>query len=478
MPNSYNMVMYAISSKIDHRYSEIGEKMQMATKADSILKKMEKRFENSKREEAQPSTISYSTVLKAWANAGRAMEAENILNKMISISKNSTTAEPACKPNLICFNTVIGGWAKSKGWDSAERALNILEQMEKLSETKDYPDIFPDTITYSSVISAYARSGREDSGDRAEELLQRSLRLFQEGRKYLKPDTMTFCSVLDALSKQNRINLQNRKTTPPEESECSRAEMVFEEMKEMYKKGDSSVRPNVVAYNILLSVYADSMKADKAIKLFEEMCQKYNEGDLHLKPDIITYNHYLFALANSSSKQNIDKAIDLLHIMENKMNDVVEPNLGSYLAILKALAKQSRRYPDAGTKCKTILDNMEERYSNGESIIKPDITCYNCWIDVYSKGGSKDAASNALNVIDRVIEVSEKFDVQPDVISFTTAMNAIAKSNCGSAPDKAQDLLNKMAALNIKPNKYTYNSFVSNARLCCLFSVFNLVLKL
>ena len=65
-----------------------------------------------------------------------------------------------------------------------------------------YEDLYPDTISYSSVISSYARSGRDDAGDRAEELLQRSLKLYNEGQYRLKPDSITFISVLDALSKQ------------------------------------------------------------------------------------------------------------------------------------------------------------------------------------------------------------------------------------------------------------------------------------
>ena len=65
-----------------------------------------------------------------------------------------------------------------------------------------YKDLYPDTISYSSVIAAFSRSGRDDAGDRAEELLQRSLKLYDEGQDGLKPDSITFISVLDALSKQ------------------------------------------------------------------------------------------------------------------------------------------------------------------------------------------------------------------------------------------------------------------------------------
>ena len=205
---SYNMAIHAISSNIDRRQVDPSVKLQSAQDADSILERMEQRYQRSRREEAQPTTITYSNVLNAWANAGRAPEAERVLEKMIAFSKDSANSSSDVKPNLICFNTVIDAWAKTKGQKSAENAMGILEQMEELSETGSYADIYPDTITYSTVISAFARSGRADAGDRAEELLERSLRLYNGGKKDLKPDSMTFCSVLDALSKQ-----RDRKST-------------------------------------------------------------------------------------------------------------------------------------------------------------------------------------------------------------------------------------------------------------------------
>ena len=108
------------------------------------MTRAEERYQLTKREDAQPDTITYSNVIKAWANAGKPVEAEAILNRMITLSANS---ERDVKPNLISFNTAIDAWAKSKEPNAAENALNILQQMENISESLNDASIYPDTLS-------------------------------------------------------------------------------------------------------------------------------------------------------------------------------------------------------------------------------------------------------------------------------------------------------------------------------------------
>ena len=119
---------------------------------------------------------------------------------MITVYNKDSSIVSSVQPSRLRFNTVLDAWAKTKGNTSAENAHTIFNRMEELSQMHE--DLYPDTISYSSVISSYARSGRDDAGDRAEELLQRSLKLYNEGQYRLKPDSITFISILDALSNQ------------------------------------------------------------------------------------------------------------------------------------------------------------------------------------------------------------------------------------------------------------------------------------
>ena len=463
---SYNLAIHAISSSIDHREGDSAFKLQRAAEADALLKRAESRYKRIRRKDAQPTTITYSNVLKAWANAGKATEAENVLNRMITLSEDTSSIDLDVKPNRICFNTVIDAWAKTKGRKSAENALNILERMEELSKAVDDVEMYPDTITYSTVISAFARSGRRDAGDRAEELLERSLHLYHEGNKDLKPDSMTFCSVLDALSKQSQYDREDSMSRKPS---SERARDVFERMKEMHRLGDTSVRPNTVAFNILMGMYATLMQTKNAEKLFEEMCELHEAGDSHVKPDTISYKNYIYALANSRSQVSMNKALKLL-LSIDKGHAFVKPDVSSYIAVLKAFAKQSNRDPNLLNDMEAILRSMEDRFRSGESVVRPVSICYNCYIDALSKCGASDAVTRTTQVIRDMTNLSIEWnspELLPDTITYTSTMNVIANSQEENRLDRGEKLLQEMKKQGVKPNRYTYNSFVSRTFATC-----------
>lgn len=447
----------SLSSSISDRWVDLDSKVEMAREADLLLERAETRYRCSNRVEARPTTITYANVLKAWANAERPMDAERILQKMITLSENSSDSTSSVKPNLICFNTVVNAWAKTKGRQSADNALRLMEKMEELSKLGEYRDVYPDTITYSSVISAFARSGREDAGCRAEELLERSINLYHDGKVNLRPDSMTFCSVLDALAKQSQFDHKY----PSRKSSIKRAEEVFERMKQMHLSGNSSVRPNTVAYNILIGMYATAKKVEDAENLFQEMQSSQSIA----KPDLITYNNYLYALANSDSKEHIERAISLLNEIKSTADGdtFIRPDTSSYMSVMKALARKSKRDPKAIQDMQNIIRTMENRYMSKESTAKPINVFYNCYIDALVKSGSDDAFDLALETIDRMKKMSKDWDSKdllPDTISYTILMNALANQR-NDTLGRAEDVLKTMEAEGLKPNRYTYNSFVS-----------------
>lgn len=447
----------SLSSSISDRWMDTDSKVEIAREADLLLERAETRHRHSHRAEVKPTTITYANVLKAWANAERAKDAERILEKMIKLSENPSDSASHVKPNLICFNTVVDAWAKTKDKQGADNALRLMEKMEELSKLEDYRDIYPDTITYSSVISAFARSGREDAGCHAEELLERSINLYHEGKANLRPDSMTFCSVLDALAKQSQFDYK----FPSRKSSIERAEEVFERMKQMHLSGNGSVRPNTVAYNILIGMYGNAKKVEDAKRLFQEMQSSHSLA----KPDLITYNTYLYTLANSNSKENLERALLLLNDMENAAEGdrLISPDTSSYMSVMKALAKKSKQDPQAIDEMGNILRAIENRYASGESTAKPINVFYNCYLDALTKSGSNDAYGLALETIDRMKKMSKEWDSKellPDTISYTILMNALANDR-KDASDRAEDVLKMMEAEGVKPNRYTYNSFVS-----------------
>ena len=451
LSHSYNIAINAISSKIDFKSNNSQEQYERALEADTLLTRVEERYQSTKREDVQPDTITYSNVIKAWANAGKPREAEAILNRMITLSENS---ERDVKPNLISFNTVIDAWAKSKEPNAAENALNILQQMENISESLNDTSIYPDTISYSSAISAMARSEKRNAGLQAVELLERSLELYSNGMETLKPDSISFCTTLDALSKQSKFD-----------EECIRvAQQIFRRMKQMGEDSDSSVQPTTIAYNIMLKIFASSGEIKELKLLFEDMLHSYKKGDIHVAPDDITYNTYLSALSNAKEGAYVKEALRMLREWEEDEN--VNLSVNAYVHILGALAKQTRHGENFLKEMEKLLDSLEERFLDGKSEIIPNTACYNCYIDALSKCASlKDKSTRAMEVLTRMKNFSKQCPSSltlplPDAITYTSIINTISYSKNDNTK-LAEDLISQMKVEGLKPNRYTYNSLVS-----------------
>lgn len=458
--STYNLVFNVFASAMTSKNHKMidDEVRKRAMEADAILQRMEARHDRIRREELRPDVLSYSTVLSCYANAGMAREAEDILNKMIHLSNNQSNHsndEGSVRPNIICFNTVIDAWSKTRGFDSADRAYSILTQMENLAEIDE--DLYPDTITYSTSISAFARSGRDDAGDRAEELLQRSLHLYKhEGRTRLKPDSITFISVLDALSKQS-LRVFNKRGNL---AECHEIEQRMKNILKQMDELDTNVRPCTVSHNLLLDLYAKTLQSDKAEQhLREHMVESYQNGNTNVKPDIISYNSLLLALSRSPQQGSLQKAEQLLKSMENgTLPDGidVQPDIISYNSVMSGSKRDVNR--SSIFMVHDLLLHMEDRYKNGLSTVKPNIITYNILLDAWSKSQHPDTINQVNVLLEKMIESD---DVQPDVFSFSSVISTLASSGKKDAVEQAQSIIQRMHELNIKPNRITYNSLIN-----------------
>ena len=453
--STYNLVFNAFASASSSKSNVIdADLIERAKRADEILQRMEERYERIQREEARPDVLSYSTILNCYANAGMATEAEEILNKMIAISNEDSNGD-GVRPNIICFNTVIDAWARTRGFDSADKAYAVLSLMENLAETRE--DLYPDTITYSAVISTFARSGREDAGDRAEELLQRSLHLYKkEGRVKLRPDSITFITVLDALSKQSLRVFQKRRNM----AECHSIEQRMKKILKQMDELDDNVRPCTVSHNVLLDLYAKTLQSEKAEHhLMEHMVKSYQSGNQNVKPDIISYNSLLLALSRSPQQGSLEKAQQLLKSMEDgTLPDGidVQPDVISYNSIITGCKRNINR--SSIYMAHDLLLHMEERYRNGLSTVKPNNITYNILLDAWSKSKHPDTMNQVHDLLEKMIDSDT---LQPDVFSFSSVISTLASSGRNDVPEQAQKLIKRMESLNIKPNRITYNSLIN-----------------
>ena len=83
-------------------------------------------------------------------------------------------------------------WARSREKIAPARAEQILAWMEKLRDQGGEDlDISPDKYTFNTVIHAYAKSGAKESAAKAHKILNNMNQMYREGNSSVKPDTIT-----------------------------------------------------------------------------------------------------------------------------------------------------------------------------------------------------------------------------------------------------------------------------------------------
>ena len=461
---SYNLTIQALGSSFNlgqyYKKDELNYiKRGIASTAESIFQRIESRSKLFQREECLPNTITYSTVLSYYADAGMADKAEQMLKKMIVESKHSSTSQGFVEPNLICFNTCINAWAQTKGAESADNALKLLENMFEVS--KIHPHLRPDTISFSSVISAFAKSNRLDAGDQAEQLLQRSIDLYKDGDNQCKPDSMTYNVVLEALSKQSKMEFLKHK---PYSQTVKRAEVLFEDMHTLWRDGSSNVRPDTITYNIMLDMYGNLKETRKASAIFHKLIESDS-----MNQDIITFNSMLHALINSNDQSYMSKAMKMIE--EMTYNDPTSPygKLGikpdqlSYNIVASGWAKKVSTNKNAIFEIEKLLSLFETCLFDKSNEFKPVNSLYNICIDAWAKSKDPNAISKCQRLFDRMNTLSNDLNepsLCPDTVSYTTLINALATSQMNDAPYIAENLIQQMKEKEISPNLYTYSALV------------------
>jgi len=166
-----------------------------------------------------PTTLHFNRVLIAWTAAGDVLEAEALLERMLS---HFLKGQTAAAPNLSSFNFVLAAWSKKSSREAAAQAEQWLDRMEEYAESFGLP-VRPDAVSFNTVLGSWARSGSDVAWERALALKRR----MQERHK-LRPDMYTYGSLLQILAKseESRQNV------------AANAKMILGEMQ------DAGVEPN------------------------------------------------------------------------------------------------------------------------------------------------------------------------------------------------------------------------------------------
>ena len=430
-----------------------------AQQALNLLDRMDR---NRLQDEAYPcpDTQCFFTVMSSFAkmrNYQAAQTAEKLLVRLGDLPGNERQAKH--------FNVVLNAYAESRHDRSGEMAERLLERMTELYRTTGDDDIRPELQSYNTVIKAHARSKKKDSAERAASILS---------SMETKPDKITYSSCIDAWTKSGG------------KGAAQKAERILKEMKALSQNGHLDCKPDRICYNAVINALAASGEQDageRSERLLDEMRKLSDAGDEEMQPDTWTYNTCIKAYANSSGRGAARKGLRLLKKMESihiAGDPNVIPDVYSYNTCMNGFAKS--REGGSAQMAEELLERMESLSPAGRYIknvrnvppqalrnVQPDKISFNTAI--YSWANSKDmlAAARADGIFQRMLAAYKAGDdaLRPDVTTYNSLLSAWSRTPSPGAAEKAEEILEQMFELgeagdtDCRPDRQSFTSVIN-----------------
>jgi hypothetical protein len=380
-------------------------------KAELIIEALGEHYISSQSKKIRPIGRSYALLIDAWKEC-TFMTDDELVKKVQTLLETVTEQEEIGNSHVTMnrhiFNAALNTLASRS--ESSPLAVEMIENMiSKVGAPLDQASF---SISMKTILSSRAWLDKtEDMAASIENLLVKM------EKQNLLPSQSTMTPILTALSREGNVNEVLR---------------LLKWMEDMYQnRGWDIIRPNKIHFNTVISAISrtESPSTDcgnQAMRILDNMKDFYISGkNVDARPDLVTYNSVLNAIAKEASS-----------------ND----------------SKRSRNDNDNHVRAEMLLSRMEEG-SEGDHIA-PDLVSYNTVLSAYMNSNSTTAATEAQELLQRMIE----HDIDPDLLSYTMCINALAKSKLEGSAQKAEDLLDILEKAfaegntKLKPDMICYNS--------------------
>lgn len=427
------------------------------SRAEGILDRMEEMY--------TPSGRIYERIINAWCFEAMESDDDLIVNDINLIDEDSLESNLEDPDEESLEEELKEIKRKNLGFAAAKKAAILLDRMEVLyRETTDL-DFRPAPSTYTSVVNALIRSSKAISSETesitaremAEEIRQKRQDIYESPN--MKQITFTsdrsVFDVLRYLKKGANIwkNLEMKKqpTTVTRQAPLGNRNNFNTIINELAKEG----KP---------------WAAQAAEDILEYMIRCHISEEPRLKPNIESINGCLNAWAQTSSKtsDSADRAEGILSKLNKRQTsdglllDVTPDNI-SYNTMIKAFSNSGN-----AKRAEGVLNTMEKLFeSTGDEKIRPDLISFSSVLNAYAKSAMKDAGSSkrAENILFRMIKNEEFQDdgqkpVKPNTWCFNTVLNGHAARGAGNRAVLLLKLMEDMSEKSgyVQPDIYSYNT--------------------
>jgi pentatricopeptide repeat protein len=206
----------------------------------------------------QPNTITFNTILNAFAQCGTMHYAPELLADMRS-------ATPVAEPDIVTYSTLVKGYCHT---GSLDRALQVFADLQAEGKCA------PDEVMFNSLLGGCAKEFRLDE----------ALQLVSQMRSYgVAPSNYTLSMLVKLMCR------------------CRKLDQAFKVLEDISR--EYNFRINVQVYTCLIQGCFHDGKADKAMAVYDKLVAE------KVVPDAMTYSVLVRGCLRAG---NIRKAADLL----------------------------------------------------------------------------------------------------------------------------------------------------------------------
>ena len=416
--------------------------------------------ENMGREEVwRPSTDDFKIALAAWDGLEREdgeMAVTHILSilsdqRELFLQKNLESVRPDLETFQIIFR-ILAALTRERNVDG--RAWVVFQSLSDF-------DVEPDPQIYTSMIAIAAKSRQKDAASRAEKLLREAVERYPPKMS----DGIVSGIGVDAFNVVLTSWAKSREQNGPK-----RAEQLLVYMDQIDQENGSLglCSPNVSSFTSLIDAYAQQNDWESVCQcemILNRLLEQYLDGNDDLEPNVATWTIVISAWARLSKKNNrsaADKADRLLKRMESLYQDgrvSFGPDSIAYVTCMNAFAfSQNANGPP---RAEEILDEMNERYLDGDDTMKPSARSIKVVIDSWIKFGDMDRAEDLLEKYEDILQAEA--DANPNVAEVLKDIYRsmlFGWSKCDD-PEKAGFYLKDMVDNGMQPDSFCFDRSVT-----------------
>ena len=405
--------------------------------------------DDEERDYWEPTKEDFKSAFAAWEASNDADTATHVLSLLEEQRDFYNNGLVSVKPDLETFHMIFRVLAASREKGIDRRAWSIYQSLA------DY-DIFPDVEIYSSIIPITARSREKGAASRAENLLREAIDRY--------PPKKASDGTLSGISTETCNFVVTAWAKSGFEHGPDRAEKIVALMDEVDSEhGNSGVcRPDTRSFTSVIDAYAQTNEWDgvrQSEMILNRLLDQYMNGMEHLEPNVATWTIVISAWARLSKKNHKDAAENaekLLKRMENLYSTgriSFAPDVISYVTCMNALAFSKK--PDGPSRAEELLEEMNEKYLDGDDSMKPSSRTIKVVIDAFVKKGQMDRAEGVLDRYEESLEEDESPTGMKELRDTYRSM-LLGYTNADS-PVNAQSYLEYMAEQDLSPDSICFN---------------------